>query len=201
MLVVLNGVSLPNSDKTPIAPQRLHESRNKKVIEHLLTSLNHISTTTHITSPFIALNSSIRITLHNILPQLSLLIQFHQIIPRLHNRNRNPKRLPHILPIPFVPIISSQRPDLLLGHTRIARHYRHYSILDHNTIQRGQLMSISLLLVVFTTVWVAPFVSVLSTERVECVCEAGDDAFGAFLGPGAGDCQDGDVVFVFEAAI
>ena len=62
-------------------------------------------------------------------------------------------------------------------------------------------MSISLLLVVFTTVWVAPFVAILSTERVECVCEAGDNAFGAFLGPGAGDSQDGDVVFVFEAAI
>ena len=62
-------------------------------------------------------------------------------------------------------------------------------------------MGISLLLVVLTTVRVAPFVAVLSTERVECVCEAADDAFGAFLGPGAGDGQDGDIVFVFEAAV
>lgn len=62
-------------------------------------------------------------------------------------------------------------------------------------------MSIPLLLVALTTVRVAPFVAILSTERVECVCEAVDDAFGAFLGPGAGDGEDGDVVFVFKAAV
>ena len=36
---------------------------------------------------------------------------------------------------------------------------------------------------------------------MEFVCEAADNAFGGFLGPSAGNGQDGDVVFVFEAAI
>ncbi len=51
------------------------------------------------------------------------------------------------------------------------------------------------------TVRVAPFVAILSGERVEFVCEAADNAFSGFFGPGAGDGEDGDVVFVFEAAI
>ena len=36
---------------------------------------------------------------------------------------------------------------------------------------------------------------------MECVCEAVDNAFSGFLGPGAGDGEDRDVVLVFEAAI
>ena len=62
-------------------------------------------------------------------------------------------------------------------------------------------MSIPLLLVVFTTVRVAPFVAILSGERVKFVCETADNAFGGLLGPGAGDGENGDVAFVFEAAI
>ena len=62
-------------------------------------------------------------------------------------------------------------------------------------------MSISLLLVVLTTFRVAPFVAILSTERVECVCEVVDNAFSGFLGTGASDGEDGDEVLVLEAAI
>ena len=62
-------------------------------------------------------------------------------------------------------------------------------------------MSVPLLLVALTTFRVAPFVAILSTERVECVCKAVDNAFSGFLGPGTGDGEDGDEVLVFEAAI
>ena len=103
--------------------------------------------------------------------------------------------------MPFVPIIGSQRPYRLPRHTRIARHYGHHRKLDYETIQRGQVMSIPLLLIVLMTVRMAPFIAILSGERVEFVCEAADNAFGGFLGPGAGDSEDGDVLLVFEAAI
>lgn len=65
-------------------------------------------------------------------------------------------------------------------------------------------MGIPLFLVVFIlnmTVRVAVIIAILRAERVECICEAVEYAFGCFLGAGAGNGEDGNVVFVFEAAV
>lgn len=48
---------------------------------------------------------------------------------------------------------------------------------------------------------VAEFIAVLCAEGVERVREAVDHAGGGFFGAGAGDGEDGDVGFVFEAAV